>query len=284
MKKLLLLCVLLLASHAAPSFAQSLCTSIETVPATISVPGNYCLIGNHSVNITSGAAITITASDVHLDCVNFSVTNTATSASGSSSGIDFSNRHGVTVKNCRILGGFTNGITATQALSSPPQVYYSNIIDNYIAGPYRYGIQAYGSGIEIRGNRIYDVGGQSGSFAMGIRIAGPTGVGMPRFFLLKDNLVAGTNAGSNVAYGIYSDNSIAAIIINNGVSGTTGGSASYGIRTGGTTNRITDNHVVGSGKAGDVGIWSQSSTDSCFDNYIRATLGTSGCNASMGNY
>jgi hypothetical protein len=123
---------------------------------------------------------------------------------------------------------FTNGITATQTLSMAPQVYYANIIDNYIAGPYRYGIQAYGSGIEIRGNRIYDVGGQSGSFAMGIRVAGPTGAGMPRFFLLKDNLVAGTNAGSNVAYGIYSDNSVAAIIINNGVSGTTGAWGSPG--------------------------------------------------------
>jgi hypothetical protein len=282
MKKLLLLCVLLLAWHATPAAAA--CTAINSLPATIDTPGNYCLASDFSVSLTSNAAIKITSHDVHLDCANHSITNTGGNSSSSSSGIDFSNVHGVTVKNCRILGGFTNGISATQPLSSAPVVYYANIIDNYIAGPYKYGILVYGSGVEIRGNRIYDVGGQSGSFAMGIRIAGPTGVGMPRFFLLKDNLVAGTNAGSNVAYGIYSDNSIAAIIINNGVSGTTGGTASYGIRTGGTTNRITDNHVVGSGKAGDVGIWSQSSTDSCFDNYIRATLGTSGCNASMGNY
>jgi hypothetical protein len=282
MKKLLLPCVLLLLSaYAAPSMAA--CTAIPSLPATISAPGNYCLNANHSVNITTGAALTIDANDVELDCANHSITNTATSASGSSSGIALTDQNTVTVRNCRVLGGFTNGIYAFQTLSATNKNYYLNFIDNYIAGPYRYGILAYGSAVELRGNRIYDIGGQTSSFAMGIRLAGSTVAGQPRFFLVKDNLVAGTNAPGNAAYGIYSDNSVAGIFINNGVSGTAG-SFTWGFRLAGTVNRVTDNHIVGTGKASDWGIQSNSSTDSCYDNYIRATTPTQGCNAELGNY
>ena len=60
MKKLLLLSiVLLLCAHAALSMA--VCTAIPSLPATISTPGNYCLNANHTVNIISGAALTIDA-------------------------------------------------------------------------------------------------------------------------------------------------------------------------------------------------------------------------------
>jgi hypothetical protein len=281
MKKLLLPCILLFSAHAAPAMAA--CTDIPTLPATISASGNYCLSANHAVNITTGAALTIDANNVELDCANHSITNAATSATGSSSGIALTDQNTVTIRNCRIHGGFTNGIYALQTLSAPNKNYYINIVDNYIAGPYLYGILAYGSAIEITGNRIYDVGGQTNSFAMGMRLAGSTLAGAPRFFLVRDNLVAGTNSPTNAAYGIYSDNSVAGIFIDNGVSGTSG-KFTWGFRLAGTVNRVTDNHIVGSGKASDWGIQSNSATDACFDNYIRATTPTQGCNAELGNY
>ena len=282
MKKLLLLPLLLLAATLLPSQARAACTEIASLPASLSAPGNYCLVGNHTVNMIAGNAIEIAANNVSLDCGGHTVTNTTTNAANNSYGIYLANRNNATIKNCRITGGFAIGIYAYQNNAAANQNHYITIKDNFIGGPYWYGILAYGSAIEIDGNRIYDIGGRTGSAAMGIRV-GASNVSQSRFFLLRNNLVAGTNALPYNAYGIYSDNSSAGIFIENGVSGTTGAS-SWGIRVGGTYNRVTDNHIVGSGRAGDTGIQSTSSTDTCHDNYIRAPTTTVGCDASLGNF
>lgn len=289
MKKYLLLFALLLSGWATPSLAQSLCVEVTSLPVTISVPGNYCLIGNQTVNMNSGNAITIAANDVVLDCLNFSIRNLATAANGSSNAINITNRNTVTVKNCRILGGFTSGIWAYQNNAAANANYYINLVDNYIAGPFWYGILAYGSAIEIRNNRIYDVGGQLNGFAMGIRVAGSNVSGQPRFHIVKDNLIAGTNSPYNNAYGVYSDNSTAGIFIDNGISGTSAGNASYrsyGVRLGGLHNRVTDNHIVGPATGtNDMGVFAGSTTNACFDNYLRSPgVKTQGCDATLGNY
>jgi hypothetical protein len=285
MKNLLLSCLLLLCGLVAPSVAEAAapCAEVTVLPATITVPGNYCLVGNHTVDMTSGAAIEIAANNVSLDCLGQTITNTTTNAANNSWGIYLANRKNATIRNCRVTGGFAIGIYAYQNNAVANQSYYHQVKDNYIAGPYWYGILAYGSAIEIEGNRIYDIGGRTGSAAFGIRVAGSTVAGQPRFFLLRENLVAGTNALPYNAYGIYADNTNAAIVVENGVSGTTG-TTSWGIRLGGTYNRVTDNHIVGSGRASDYGIQSNSATDSCFDNYLRTSTGTAGCDASMGNF
>jgi hypothetical protein len=285
MKKILILLTLLCAGYAMPSLAQA-CTSIDSVPYTVSAPGNYCLTAPQAVNMTSGNAISITANDVVLDCQDFSINNAATSRNSSSVGIHVLNKNTVTIKNCRVLGGFHTGIRAQQNNSVATQVYYLTLLDNYIAGPFVYGIWAYGSAIDIRDNRILDIGGRPASLAAGIRLGGSSVGG--KFHVVKDNLIAGTNSPDNNAYGILSDNSQAAIIVNNGISGTaavTGAYASYGVRLlGGTYNRITDNHVVGGGLTNDFGIVALDSTTSCFDNYIRSQQATSGCNATLGNF
>jgi hypothetical protein len=289
MKKLLMLSLLIVGGFfALPRQAHAAsCASITALPATIAAPGVYCLVGNQSVNLASGNAVTIAADDVVLDCVDQTITNTATAPNGNAVGIYLASRRNVVVRNCRITGGFATGIQAYQNNAAANANAYLTFKDNYIAGPFWYGILAYGSGIEITGNRIYDIGGR-GSFAMGIRIGGSNLAGQPRFFLLRENLVAGTTSTVNNAYGIYSDNSNAAIILNNAVSGTTAVSTSYnsyGVRVAsGTFNRITDNHVVGSGKANDVGIQSASGTDACHDNFLRNSTTTLGCDASLGNF
>jgi len=289
MKKLLMLSLLIVGGFfALPQQAHAAsCASITALPATIAAPGVYCLVGNQSVNLASGNAVTIAADDVVLDCVDQTIANTATAPNGNAVGIYLASRRNVVVRNCRITGGFATGIQAYQNNAAANANAYLTFKDNYIAGPFWYGILAYGSGIEITGNRIYDIGGR-GSFAMGIRIGGSNLAGQPRFFLLRGNLVAGTTSTVNNAYGIYSDNSNAAIILENAVSGTTAVSTSYnsyGVRVAsGTFNRITDNHVVGSGKANDVGIQSASGTDACHDNFLRNSTTTIGCDASLGNF
>ena len=283
MIKFLLLPVLLLAALLLPSPARAACTDLPTLPATISASGNYCLSANHTVNLTTGAAITIAASNVPLDCQDHTVNNTATTSTATSSGIYATGRHDLNVRNCRITGGFGYGIQIHQNNAAANQNYYINLQDNFIGGPYWHGILAYGSAIELRGNRVYDVGGRSASYAMGIRVGASTVAGQPRFFVLRDNLVAGTNAPANVAYGIYGENTVAGIFIANGVTGSSGAST-YSFRIGGSVNRLTENHIIGSGKTTDYGIYTVSATDACYDNHIRATTPTVGCDAELGNY
>ena len=51
----------------------------------------------------------------------------------------------------------------------------------------------------------------------------------------------------------------------------------------GAYNRVTDNHVVGSGLENDTGILTSDGTSTCSDNYLRNQTPTVNCNASMGN-
>ena len=287
MKICLAAIALLAAFHVAPAIAQN-CTTITTIPATISAPGKYCLANDFAVNVTTGNSITIASNGVTLDCDGHALRNAATSATGAANGIAFVSRNDVTIRNCRIVGGYRNGISATQNNTIANQNYYITLDNNYIAGPLLHGILAYGSGIEITNNRIYDVGGMTNNNAFGIHLGASTVSTYAKFHLVKDNLVAGTNTSYLSAYGIYSDGSVAGIFINNGITGTTASNATYGaygIRLLGSLNRITDNHVMSGGDADkDFGISTGDAGSACFDNYIRAITRTATCDATLGNY
>ena len=279
--KSLLLAAVMLAPL--PAAAQA-CTQINSLPATLNSPGKYCLAASHTVNMTSGNAITIASNDVTLDCDGNTIKNTATSNNGSSTGVYVSSRNGITIKNCRIVGGFTNGIDMFQLLSGANANYYNTIQDNQVAGPYHHGIRAYGSAVEIVNNRIYDIGGQANSYAIGIRVGGSANA--YRLHVVRGNYIAGTNSPYTAAYGIFSDNSLVSAFLDNGIVGTSAktGKIAYGMYIKGQHNRMTDNHVVGTGSPGEVGILSDDNTSSCFDNYMRITTATQNCDASFGNY
>lgn len=278
-------CVLaMLAASATPSIVHAACSELS-LPATISSPGNYCLAADYTTSDPAEKSITIAAHDVTVDCQGHTLSSNANSNNGTSVAIFANNRHDVTVRNCRIMGAYSIGIDILQDNSGPNANYYVTITDNYIGGPYLYGIRAYGSALEILRNHIYDIGGQLNSHAAGIRIGSGTGFG---FHLLKENLIAGTNSPYTNAFGILSDKSVASIFIGNGTTGAYASNTAYrgyGIRIlGGSGNRITDNHVNGSGHSNDVGITTNDTASSCFDNYIRAATKTTTCNASLGNY
>jgi hypothetical protein len=285
--KIRLATIALLAAFHVPAMAQS-CTTITTIPATISAPGKYCLANDFAVNVGTGTSITIASNGVTLDCDGHALRNASTSAVGSSNAIALVGRHDVTIRNCRIVGGYRNGISATQNNTIANQNYYITLENNYIAGPLHNGILAYGSGIEVTGNRIYDVGGLANNSAFGIHLGASSVSSYAKFHLVKDNLVAGTNTPYLSAYGIYSEGSVAGIFINNGITGTSASNAAYGaygIRLLGSLNRITDNHVVSGGDPDkDFGISAADSQSACYDNYIRAITRTATCDASLGNY
>ncbi|HVI59426.1 MAG TPA: right-handed parallel beta-helix repeat-containing protein [Luteimonas sp.] len=288
MKKLCILAVLAASTQAPVAFAQSAsCTEVASLPATLSQPGQYCLAKDFTVNSTSIKAITIAADDVTLDCRDHAIRNLAASNNGTSQGIYASSQHGVTVRNCRVLGGFTSGITFTQSNSVANKNYYITIENNYITGAYYHGIRAYGSALEVRNNRIYDVGGQLNTPAFGILLGASSVASSFKFHLVHDNAVVGTNSPYSNAYGVYSENSLAGLFWNNDVTGTTATKQnyrSYGFRILGSVNSIRDNQVVGSPLANDYGIVANSTSTDCYDNNIKSPMPTSGCDATLGNY
>jgi len=278
-----------IASLGAPAAAHAGCTTIDAIPATISAPGQYCLAKDFTVNATAGSSIEIAANGVTLDCGGHSLSNLSVSSTGTADAIRLANRNGIVIKNCRIFGGYRSGIYAAQNNTLGNKNYYILIEDNYIAGPLRQGILAFGSAIEIRGNHIYDIGGQKDSGAFGIYLSASNLAGAFRFHVVKDNLVAGTNSPYFSANGIFSERSLGGIFTGNEVIGTSARNPSYGaygIRVSGTGNRITGNHVTGGGDPeGDFGIYTpDGSSNRCFDNYISARTATTGCDAQLGNY
>jgi len=83
-------------------------TPISSVPYTISTPGSYYLTTN--LNVTTGDAITITASQVTLDLNGFTIASSAGSPTGTGILLSGGNTD-ITILNGHILGtGFANGI------------------------------------------------------------------------------------------------------------------------------------------------------------------------------
>jgi len=281
-----LLALFLLMCAASPSARAAECTEIGTVNTTISSPGNYCLSANLSANATSGSFITIASGDVTLDCRGYSLHNSSVASTGNAYGISFNGLGNVQVRNCRIIGGFAAGIYAYQNNGNSNTNQNLSFVGNTVSGALWYGILAYGTDIEIRGNRIHHVGGRD-SFAMGIRVGASTLQGEPRFYDVEDNIVSDVASPSNNGYGIYANNSTGSIFAGNRVVGTVSGPSYYrwAIRlTASTRNQIRDNHLVGTGSAWDVGVEGNSSTDACFDNFIRAETPAAGCSAFYGNF
>ena len=272
------------AALAAPSLAHAACNEISSFPATIGSPGNYCLVADNTTADSAEHTVEINSHNVTLDCQGHTLSSTSASDAGSSAAIYALNKHNVTIRNCRIMGGYTTGIQLQQANNGPNFNYYETISDNYIAGPYLYGILAYGSVVEITGNRVFDIGGQANTFAAGIRTGAGTGFA---FHVIKDNVIAGTNSPYNNSFGILSDKSIASLITGNNVvaGGANASFRNFGIRLlSGNANRISGNQVIGSPQTNNTGVMSLDATTACYDNFIRANVKTSKCDATFGNY
>jgi hypothetical protein len=136
------------------------CSSVDSLPFTISKPGIYCLTKNLSFKSLSVDAITITASSVLLDLDGYTIRNTAgsgTIASGISAGQTYGQTN-ITVRN-GTLQGFFAGI---RFLGGPPSG--GHLVEQLlVVDTYAYAIQMSGQGNIIRNNRILRIGGTTTS-------------------------------------------------------------------------------------------------------------------------
>ncbi|HEY0661006.1 MAG TPA: right-handed parallel beta-helix repeat-containing protein [Lysobacter sp.] len=164
-----LLVLLGIACFAAPvQAAESYdnCTGfIDSLPATISTQGTWCLRKHLYTSMTSGAAISVLTDNVTVDCNHFRLSGlgagVGTNAVGISAG---ASRLNATVRQCRIQG-FKYGVVLYGA---GHQVEYNRFDLNTYTG-----IHVTGDANEIRGNVINDTGGRPGEVtAFGINAEG----------------------------------------------------------------------------------------------------------------
>ncbi|MBI1751782.1 MAG: right-handed parallel beta-helix repeat-containing protein [Acidobacteria bacterium] len=142
------------ASASSGPLDTAFCTVIDSLPVTISTPGNYCLKRN-LVCTESDAAVIIAASNVTLDLNGYEIAGTAP-GSFSWPGVWLASGSNVTLQNGTVRG-FQSGVLVDRPVRS--SVIQSMVLKDCS----HLGMQIMGSGQLIRGNRILNINPGLGS-------------------------------------------------------------------------------------------------------------------------
>jgi hypothetical protein len=129
-----------------------LCTALTTLPATITQPGRYCLRQDFVVSPGTGAAITLQASNVVLDCNGHSVRypspGNGVDAKGIHSKPGFLHNE---IRHC-VVDGYFRGIYLQTTLSR--EALYAQVTDNTVLNSGWVGIHAMGGSNRIERNHV----------------------------------------------------------------------------------------------------------------------------------
>ncbi len=146
-------CCMPRAAHAAESYDN--CNNyIDSLPATISTQGTWCLRKDLATNITSGNAIEIGTNNVTIDCNDFKLGGLAAGAASQTNGIHSSDRKNTVVRHCNIRG-FKYGIN----IQGEGLLVEDNRLDNNLLCGIS--ITSTQTNNMVRGNRVFDTGGSS---------------------------------------------------------------------------------------------------------------------------
>jgi parallel beta-helix repeat protein len=230
---------------------------IDSLPATISSQGTWCLRKNVSTSITSGSAITIAANNVTIDCNEFKVGGLGGGINTAANGIAAQGQLNATIRNCNVRG-FRNGIYLSGAAAAVVQ-------DNRLDQNTERGVYVEGEGTLVQRNQVNDTG--SGPAA----ITSVIGIYTSGTATVADNIVQDVIAsnGTNVAaYGMRIVGGVGASVsgnlVRNPVANGTG--QAHGIYTSnGTKVFITGNRVAATNSTG-IGIRCNASNGSMKDN------------------
>ncbi|HEY0660216.1 MAG TPA: right-handed parallel beta-helix repeat-containing protein [Lysobacter sp.] len=253
------------------------CTGfIDTLPATITTQGVWCLRHDLSTAVTSGAAITINTNNVTIDCNDFKVGGLAAGAGTLTYGIFALNRLNATVRHCNIRG-FRRGLSFDGSAGGGHVVE-----DSRFDGNTWIGIRVEGEGSVVRRNQVTDTGGGGAALVYGIIAYYTVDV--------LDNTVSGVvpdSGGDGSAYGIYTSINSNGSVSGNRVRGlyNFGDGAIYGIYTE-NSGRISlvANQVAGSNSANSIGLRCSTDFGSTKDNIINGfATGISICTNNGGN-
>jgi hypothetical protein len=233
----------LLAVYASPALAAESydnCTGyIESLPASISTQGTWCLRKDLATGMASGNAIEVKANNVVIDCNDFKIGGLAAGASTLATGIaSGAGRQNIIVRNCTVRG-FQFG---TWLLGDNHVVEHSRFDVNTVVG-----IRTDGDGNEIRDNVVTSTGGRPAfGVAMAVIAQGTGG-------RVLDNRIHGVSAeldGSNqLSAGLYVEDGVAR---GNSISGLLPTGTPHGIRLYHSVAR--DNIVMQAGPSTGYGI------------------------------
>ena len=241
--RILLLAVAAFATSPAARAAQSYdnCAGfIDSLPATLTTQGTWCLRKDLSTAITAGAAITIDANNITIDCNDFKLGGLAAGPASNAVGIAANGRINATVRNCAVRG-FNYGI---RLYSGASHLVEDNRLDNNLFS----GISVEGDGSVIRRNRVLDTGGKL--YPSGIMGGGAVDI--------EDNTVSNVvapGASDSYAVGISAHHTSNARVVRNTVRGLTPGLQEGANVVGilvepASRALIRDNHLFGTGLPG----------------------------------
>src|ERR1017187_8813881 len=136
-------------------------TPISSVPYTISAPGSYYLTGNLAVS--SGTAITITASQVTLDLNGFTLSSTEATPTGTGILLAGGNTD-ITIRNGHITGGVTYSGGNYTGSGFASGIYCSFPLNNVlvsgvsVSGCAYYGIYLFGNSTTVESCTVQTIG------------------------------------------------------------------------------------------------------------------------------
>jgi hypothetical protein len=171
--------------YAAAAQSYDNCTGyITSLPAVIAKQGTWCMRNDLSTAIGSGAALTIAANNVTLDCNDFKIGGLAAGVATQTVGIESMQRSNVTIRRCNVRG-FWIGIDLAHDASEPIVPPSGNVVeDNRVDGSTRIGVVVGSDAAVVRNNIVTNTGGNP---------HGDNPVGIQTFFGVDivDNLIDG---------------------------------------------------------------------------------------------
>jgi parallel beta-helix repeat protein len=250
------------------------CTGfVTTLPATLTRQGTWCLATDLLAGMSSGAAITISASNVTLDCNHFRIGGLAAGPATQATGVLALGRANVTVRNCSIRG-FRYGVR----LEGSGHVVEDNRLDNST----RVGILVAGDGSIVRRNRVLDTGASGvETLAAGISTGGSVDI--------VDNTVANVaalpTAGLGSNFGIRTSGNLAGSVVGNRIRGIVVEASGWAIWNEGTGRVVVaDNNLLGRAQTGDGGIRCAGAQGTATGNAVVGfSTGITGCTEGAGN-
>ena len=263
------LCAVIMLFSSTAQAETTQCTSITTIPTTITTQGIYCLNGNLAGSLAGGSAILINTNNVTIDMNGFKLGNLAAGAGTEATGIYASQKKNITIRNGSIRGfyfgiylhDYSPDTTSSGHLVEDVRFDGNTTVGIFVRGTGNiirnnqvvktggstvsadaYGILTYGPGVRVLNNDIIDVAGSS-SPSHAIYIAPGEGS------VVAGNRISNVTSTSSHAYGVYLRTSSGSVVEGNRISnvspGVTGSAA--GIQLDYTSNNITvsDNRIAG---------------------------------------
>lgn len=234
---------------------------IDTLPATISTQGVWCLRKDVATSITSGNAIRIDTNNVTIDCNGFKVGGLGGGPASKANGIFANNRQNITVRGCNVRG-FATGIHINGGAG---HMVERNRLDHNLGTGIVLGTLNIGGpptdNSVIQGNSVYDTGSPTGNSVAAIFAGGADVI---------DNTVSGVfTKGDGSTYGIVAFKA-GAVVRGNRVRELEATSTvqAWGLWAPGSDARVEDNSLAieGSG-SGHIGILGDSPGGAmCVDN------------------